>query len=315
MLKPVTAEQILDGWARKPLDFAPGTKWQYSNTNYVVAGRIVEKASGMTVMEFLQARIFTPLGMHRVRDMDQIHPGQHAATGYLRYGLGPLRPAPKEGAGWLFAAGELSMTAEDLAKWDIAIMDQKLLKAASYQEMEREVVLKNGVGTRYGLGVFVGSQSGRRVLEHGGEVSGFTAENTVFPDDRAAIVVLTNEDASEAAGKIAGEVTPLLFPGAQDATQTMQARKIFEDLQQGKIDRSLFTDDANSYFSEQALADFAAGLGPLGAPQEFTQSGQALRGGMTYRRYTAKFANRTLIVWTYELTDGKIEDYQIAPAE
>ena len=166
MLRPVTAEQILDGWAHKPLDFTPGTKWQYSNTNYVIAGRIVEKVSGMTVMDFLQARIFTPLEMHSVKDMDQVHSGQNAATGYLRYGLGPLRPAPKEGAGWLFAAGELSMTAEDLAKWDIAVMDQKLLKSASYQEMEHEIVLKDGVGTRYGLGVFVGSQSGRRVLEH-----------------------------------------------------------------------------------------------------------------------------------------------------
>jgi D-alanyl-D-alanine carboxypeptidase len=207
------------------------------------------------------------------------------------------------------------MTPRDLAKWDIAIIDQKLLKSVSYQEMEREIVLKDGVGTKYGLGVFVGSQSGRRILEHSGEVSGFTAENVVFPDDRAAIVVLTNEDASGAAGKIADEVMPLLFPGAEDAAQTAQARKIFEGLQQGKIDRSLFTDNANSYFSEQALADLAAGLGPLGGPKEFTQAAQSLRGGMTYRRYSVKFPTRTLRVWTYELLDGKIEDYQIAPAE
>ena len=61
MLKPVTAEQILDGWARKPLDFDPGTKWQYSNTNYVIAGVIIEKASGMPMLQFLREKVFNRL--------------------------------------------------------------------------------------------------------------------------------------------------------------------------------------------------------------------------------------------------------------
>ena len=94
-----------------------------------------------------------------------------------------------------------------------------------------------------------------------------------------------------------------------------QARKIFEGLQHGTIDRSLFTDNANAYFSEQALKDFAAGLGPLGTPQEFTQVRQSLRGGMTLRVYRIRFAGKTLRAWTYEMPDGKLEQYQIAPAD
>src|SRR5437016_13206966 len=120
MLQPVTAQKILDGWARIPLDFEPGTKWQYSNTNYVIAGVIVEKASGMPLLQFLSQRVFTPLGMKSVMNIDQEKLGETDPTGYLRYALGPLRPAPKEGKGWLFAAGELAMPAADLAKWDIA---------------------------------------------------------------------------------------------------------------------------------------------------------------------------------------------------
>ncbi len=314
MLQPTTARKILDVWARKPLDFEPGTKWQYSNTNYVIAGLIVEKASGEPLLQFLQQEIFTPLDMKSVADTDKAKLGDTDPTGYMRYALGPLRVAPKEGSGWLFAAGELAMPAEDLAKWDISIINQKLLKPVSYREFETEVLLVNGLGTRYGLGLEVSSEFGRRELSHSGEVSGFTSENDVFPDERVAVVVLTNEDASEAAAAIAKGIAPLLLANDDAATpeKLAQAQKIFAGLQQGTIDRSLFTDNANFYFSEQALKDFASSLGPLGAPQEFVQIRQALRGGMTLRVYAVKFAKTELRAWSYEMPDGKLEQFQVA---
>jgi len=314
MLEPVTADRILHGWARKPLDFDPGTKWQYSNTNYVIAGVVLEKASGMHVLDFLHKNIFDPLGMKSVTNTDEGKLGESDPTGYMRYALGPLRAAPKEGKGWLFAAGELSMNAADLARWDISIMDQKILKPQSYKEFETEIVLKNGVGTRYGLGLDVFSESGRRVLAHDGEVSGFSTQNTLFPEEHMAIVVLTNQDAVDAPEQIAQEVAPLLF-GVEDPETTRkleQARSIFADLQLGKINRSLLTENANSYFSEQALKDFASGLASLGVPQGFVQTEQHLRGGMLLRVYHAKFPQKTLQVWTFEMPDGKLEQYQVA---
>jgi CubicO group peptidase (beta-lactamase class C family) len=183
MLHPVTAAKILDTWARKPLDFDPGTKWQYSNTNYVIAGVIIEKASGKPLLQFLQEKVFAPLGMTSVANIDEKKLGDTDPTGYMRYALGPMRVAPKEGPGWLFAAGELAMTAEDLAKWNISIMDQKLLRPASYRELEREAQLNNGMGTRYGLGVSLATEAGHRAVSHGGEVSGFVSESIVFPDE------------------------------------------------------------------------------------------------------------------------------------
>jgi D-alanyl-D-alanine carboxypeptidase len=314
MLQPVTAQKIMDMWGKKPLDFEPGTKWQYSNTNYVIAGVIVEKVSHMPLLQFLQQKVFTPLGMKSVMDTDQNRLGDTDPIGYLRYALGPLRPAPKEGKGWLFAAGELAMPAEDLAEWDISIMDQKLLKPSSYQVMSTDVLLKNGVDTHYGLGVDVNSQGGRRVLSHGGEVSGFTAQNNVFPDDRAAVVVLTNQDAASASGAIAAAISPLLFATNDPATPAKleQAKKIFEGLQKGTVDRSLFTDNANAYFSDLALRDFAAGLAPLGTPQSFVQASQGLRGGMILRVYIIRFPQKVLRAWTYEMPDGKLEQYQVA---
>lgn len=317
VLQPTTAEKIMDQWARKPLDFDPGTKWQYSNTNYVIAGVIVEKASGMPFFQFVREQVLAPAGIRNAADSDQQKLGQTDPEGYIRYGLGPLRPAPAEGKGWMFAAGELAMPAEDLARWDISVIDQTVLKPESYRELETEVVLKNGLGTKYGLGVDVDTQMGHRALSHGGEVSGFTAQNVVFPDERVAVVVLTNQDASSAAGAIARGIAPLLL--AVDDPETPkkleQARKIFEGLQHGTVDRSLFTDDANFYFSDQALKDFAGGLAPLGTPEEFVQTRQALRGGMTLRVYRVKFPGKTLNAWTYEMPDGKLEQYQIAPQE
>jgi len=209
------------------------------------------------------------------------------------------------------------MLAQDLAKWDISIIDQKVMKSSSYAELEREGLLKNGLATGYGLGVKLENAAGHRQISHSGEVSGFTAQNIVLPDDRVAVAVLTNQDAARAADQIANGIAPLLVASNDPATPAKQeeARKVFEGLQHGSIERSLFTDNANAYFGEQALKDFAAGLGPLKAPQEFVQVRQDLRGGMTLRVYRVKFAQKTLRAWTYEMPDGKLEQYQIAPED
>ncbi|MDE3127490.1 MAG: beta-lactamase family protein [Gemmatimonadota bacterium] len=315
MLQPTTAQRIMDRWAKKPLDFDPGTRWQYSNTNYVIAGAIVEKASGMPFWEFLTTRILKPLDLASAADIDVSQVTVPEATGYMRFALGPLHRAPKEARGWLFAAGELAMTPSDLAKWDVAMMDQRLLSPASYHAQQTDVLLKNGVASGYGLGVFVSMFAGHRLIEHDGEVSGFTAENMVFPDDRAAVVVLTNQDAAPAAGAIGRAVGQLLFAheDAETAARTAQAREIFVGLQQGTLDRSLFTADANAYFTDAAIHDFASSLAPLGPPREFRQVSQGLRGGMLRRIFVAVFPGTTLRVWTFQTADGKLEQYQVAP--
>jgi D-alanyl-D-alanine carboxypeptidase len=314
MLSATTPQSIADRWAKQPLDFDPGSRWQYSNTNYTLAGMVVEKASGMPFFQFVRTRILQPLALKSAKDFD-VNPRAVDATGYLRYGLGPLRPAPDAGAGWMWAAGELAMTPRDLAAWDISIIRHSLLKPESYRALTSDVGLKNGASTGYALGIDVSMQGGRLMLEHSGEVSGFTAENMVFPDDSVAIVVLTNQDAAPAAGAIAAQISQVLFAteDALSTNRTAQARAIFDGLQRGSVDRSLFTSNANAYFSPQALADFASSLGPLGPPTGFVQTRKSERGGMVYRSFRASFPNRALRVWTYETPDGKLEQYQVAP--
>ncbi len=314
MLHPETAQQILDTWAKKPLDFEPGTQWQYSNTNFVIAGAIVEKVTGQKLMDFLGEHIFHPLGMKSVWNSDEAKLTQTDATPYYRHALGPLREAAKEGRGWMFAAGELAMTAHDLALWDESLIAQSILSSESYKRMFTEVKLKDGKGTHYGLGVEVRDRVGHRSIEHSGEVSGFVSDNEVLVDDGVAVAVLTNQDAIGAASTIARLVAPVIgeFP---PTPVEKQALDIYHDLQNGKIDRSLLAPNLSDYFTAEALADFRDSLAPLGEPLTFHQTSKELRGGMTFHAFDIVYPNKRLRLTTYTYPDGKLEQYLIAPAE
>jgi CubicO group peptidase (beta-lactamase class C family) len=317
MRQPTTPAHIMDVWAKKPLDFAPGSKWQYSNTGYTIAGAIVQKLTGQAPFEFLQQHVFPELGITDAYDTNLQALPAGDARGYSRFALGPLRPSPKEGAGWMFGAGELALTASDLARWDVAMIDRKLLQPASWRQLETEVLLDNGLGSGYGLGVDVGSLEGHRMISHSGEVMGFTAGNYVFPDARIAVVVLTNQDAVGTFGVIGKAIARALFavhdPAANNALA--QARAIFADLQHGRIDRNLFSPNANSYFDATALHDYRTSLAPLGTPSSFTIRNARQRGGMQMRGYRVTFPRTKLSITTYTLPNGKLEQFIVASAE
>ena len=313
MTRPVTAEDILDQWARKPLDFDPGTRWQYSNTNFVAAGRIIEKITGATFFAFLSSRILHPLGMTSAIDLASQVLGPSDAAGYTRFALGPPRPAPPEGRGWLYAAGELAMTAHDLALWDISLMEHKLLTPASLELMTTPVRLRNGTPTNYALGIGVSDAGGHPRLSHGGAVSGFVSSNTVWLDQGAAVIVFANEDGSSAPRAVTDGIGPLLLteadPQADEALR--QARLIFDQLLEGRIDRSLLTANADAYFTPQVLADASASLKALGPLESLKQASVVLRGGMTYRHFDVRFKSKTLHLSTLMVPGGKLEQYLI----
>ncbi|MDR3792244.1 MAG: serine hydrolase [Terracidiphilus sp.] len=313
MLHPETAQQILDTWGKKPLDFEPGAQWQYSNTNFVIAGRIVEAVSGRPLMDLLVERVFRPLNMTSVWNSDEQKLTSTDATPYYRHALGPLRPAPKEGRGWMFAAGELAMTPHDLALWDVSLIARSILSPESYNQFFTEIKLNNGQGSHYGLGVEVLDRNGHRVIEHSGEVSGFVSDNVVLVDDDAAIAVLTNQDAHGAASAIARQVTPLLV--SLPAAAEDQALAIYRDLLQGRIDRSLLAPNLSDYFTPEALADYKASLAPLGEPASIRQTAKEDRGGMTFRGFELQFPSRRLRISTYTYPDGKLEQFLVEPVQ
>ena len=310
MNRPARSEHILGKWARIPLDYAPGTDWQYSNTGYVIAGMVAEKAAGMPLWRYLETRIFRPLKITTAYDYDAAPLLARDAGGYTRFALGPVRPAVKEGKGWLFGMGAIAMTAGDLARWDVAMIERRLLKPASYDAQQTDTVLTGDRTAGYGLGVSIGTGNGRRMISHGGAMSGYLAENRVYPDERAAIVVLTNGDFGSAQTAIADRIATLLFP---DADETAAARSIFDGLRRGRIDRRKFTPNGSAYFTRQAVADFASSLGRLGAPESFVRASKRMRGGMTSEVYNIVYADgRRLRLVMRALPDGKVEQFMVS---
>ena len=320
MATPVTPQQIVDRWAKKPLDFAPGTQWQYSNTGYVVAGMIVEKVSGMKLLPFLQAHIFQPLGITAI-DQD-LAIGPNYPAGYGRFALGPVRVERPAARGWLYAAGELAMSASDLARWDVARLTRSLLPTDDWQAQETPVKLADGTTNGYGLGVSTGTRDGHAYVEHSGEAVGFLSENIVFPDDDIAIVVLTNSWFSDAVSRITHGIEDVVLPTKQvqtaDTAALAKAKTVFDQLRSGTLDRALLSEDANFYFTPTALEDYRSSLAELGEPTGFEQVGKTrLRGGFVNRSYRVTYPGKTLSVSTYALPgpSGAFEQFLVAPAQ
>jgi D-alanyl-D-alanine carboxypeptidase len=316
MAKPTTVDAILADWGKRPLSFEPGSKWEYSNTGYAIAGRIIEIASGTSLDVFIRSRITDKLDMRSVVDTSATAWDAHDPQGYEVAALGPPRPARPEGKYWIWAAGNLAMTASDLAQWDIALMHDAILSNASRKEMSKENLLSGGTGTNYGLGLFVRTTpEGRLRWDHGGEASGFRSQNTLFPNDDTAIVVLTNGSGGTSE-KVTGEIEALLFAPTADSAAPLvlnKVRDLFAQLQDGHPDRSMMSEGLSAYFSEQVAADFAASLKPMGKVVSIVETRSDHRGGLAYRFFRIKTADKTVGVSTYFTPDGKLDQFLVYP--
>ena len=335
MQRPTSVDAILRTWAERPLDFPPGEEWQYSGTNYVIAGRIVEKVTGEPYEKFLADDVLRPIGISDETFAD--HPSQPTrnAVGYYRFALGPPRPAPITGRNWLFAMADLEMTAKDVALWDVSVMNQSLLSAASYRAMSSDVKTVNGRSTGYGLGFFVRTIAGNDgeqhlMLHHPGEISGFRSHNFVLPDLKAAVVILTNAEYSDATSEFAERlqkavgIKPTETTGSETAVSSTppaimpeenpieaRAHRLMLDLVQGRIDRDDLAPDASATFTLQALNDIRQSLEPLGDLERVKLDSTQLRGGTKHYALTLIYQHRQLQVAEYDLANGKIEQFLI----
>jgi CubicO group peptidase (beta-lactamase class C family) len=320
MEQPTTPQHIVDKWAKKPLDYQPGTRWQYSNTGYVVAGMIAEKVSGEPLLTYLHRKIFDPLGMASVKDQDDTNTPAFPA-GYHRNALGPVRIAKQPGRGWLYAAGELSMTAADLAKWDIARMNRSLIPASDWIEQETPVLRTDGRTNGYGLGVVNHYADERHVIDHGGEAVGFLTANAVYPDTKDAIVVFTNSDFSRTTSTLTDGIRKIVLDSPDkgltgEGDRIADVQSVYSALVNGTFDRSKFTDDLNYYFEATTLGDYRSSLAPLGTPTVSEIGTPRLRGGFVNRNYTLHYSGgKDLLLVTYAEpgANGRWEQFMIMP--
>lgn len=186
--------ELIDGFKKEPMQFAPGERYAYNNSAYVILGAVIEKASGVSYEQFLATRIFTPLGMTHtffgsnrplIRGRVQGYSEDKGAVVNAQF-LSMTQP---------HAAGSIVSTVDDLAKWDAALTAGTLLKPASLTRMSTPYRLKDGTSTGYGYGLQTKALRGHPTLEHSGGIFGFSTFAVRVPDARVYVAVLANSDA------------------------------------------------------------------------------------------------------------------------
>lgn len=230
-----TEAELLKKAQAIPLAFAPGEKWSYSNFGYATLGILISKVTGRFYGDFLQERIFKPLGMSTARIISEADIVPNRAAGY-RMPKGELKNQE-----WVSpsmnttADGSLYLTVLDMAKWDAALYTEKLLKRSSLDQMWTPVKLNNGSTHPYGFGWAFGNVNGRKIIEHGGAWQGFTSHISRYVNDKLTVIVLTNR-AGANPGKIAHGIAALYNPELAPIEQ--------KEIQ---VDPKLFDDYAGQY--------------------------------------------------------------------
>ena len=207
-----TADEFIKLMSPFPLDFPPGEQWAYTNTTYPLLAMVIERASGKNFEEFMAERIFKPLGMSATRFNHPSHIIPNHAGGYLEEGGRlqkgePLRPQV------IAASGGMLTTALDMAKWEKVFYTERLLKQASLEQMQTPVRLNSGATFNSGLGLFLDSFRGHRLILHNGStIGGFSAVFYSYPDDKLTVIVLCNIDRGNAVNVIATRIASFYGP-------------------------------------------------------------------------------------------------------
>jgi CubicO group peptidase (beta-lactamase class C family) len=296
-------DEILKTVRDLPLEFQPGEKWNYNNTGYFLLGTIIEKVAGQSYSEFLQERIFKPLGMSatRVNDMREIIPNR--ATGYAWTG-GGQRNGDYTSMTWPYSAGAIVSTVKDLAKWDAALYSQKVLPQSVLAQMWTPTKLADDKEKDYGFGWGVGSHRGHRLITHGGGIAGFATDISRFVDDRLTVIVLTNLEGSNPgamARTIAGFYVPDLAVADKpiednDPKTTELFRKVLAATTDGTIDPERFTPEMRKEVFPDRMKQASVFLKQLGPPKSFTLIERKQDGGQRSYRYKVAFGETTLIL-------------------
>ena len=211
----LSTDELVEAFKDQPMNFAPGERWSYSNSGYVLLGAIIEKVSGQSYADFVQKNIFEPLGMKQsYYGGHQIIPKRVA--GY-QGAPGSYRNADYLSMTQPHAAGSLLSTVDDLARWDQALYSDELLSRETFGRMTTPFTLNSGEKTTYGYGFQVGDVRGQRVIRHGGGIFGFRTDAIRIPDQKIYLAVLTNSTGPQpgpgfAATKIAAVALGDPFP-------------------------------------------------------------------------------------------------------
>jgi len=314
MQKAIEPDELLRQYAGGKMDFEPGSSYSYSNTGYILLGRVVEKVSGQSFAAFLKNRILQPLGL--TNTLFEPLPGTpDVAQGYTSFALSPPEAIAPEGAGWIGAAGGIYSTPTDLARWNLALVGGKALTPESFAVMTKTRALSSGKVSDYGCGLSMRFQNGRLVLSHNGAVAGFNAWNATIPTTRSGLIMLCNTDGG--LGGLPGQIFSLLLkesapvPKVTGAPAAETSRRLFVALQRGEFPRGEFSADFNDYMTQDRITGAARRFRSFGEPTSAEVVSSHERGGMEVTTTRLTFKEQNLRTLMYRRTDGIIEQFFI----
>jgi CubicO group peptidase (beta-lactamase class C family) len=201
-----TTEEIIELVKNKPLEFKTGTKFKYSNSNYLLLGYIIEKISNLKYEDYIEKNILKPLNMDKTGFLSRQNIIKYKAIGYERINAkaNEYKAAYEEEPSLPYAAGEIYSTTEDLYRWESALYKGRLIKKELLNEM-----LTPCQGS-YGYGWFLQNTSRDKIAYHGGNIPGYTAYVEINIDQNYLFIILSNKEHDEAINSIPTGLSPLL---------------------------------------------------------------------------------------------------------
>ena len=302
-----------------PMDFKPGEDWSYRNTNYVLLGILIHKVTGKFYGDFLQERIFKPLGMSRTRIISEADIIPRRSAGYQ------LVKGELKNQDWVSpslnstADGALYFTVEDLQKWDAALYTERLLKKASLDRMWTVEKLNNGQPNKahYGFAWEINNVNGHRVIEHGGAWQGFTTYIARYVDDRLTVVALTNLDSGHSNPKkitsgVAAIYNPALKPVEEKPIEdkepqvTQMVKELVRGIADGKAKPEQFTEEMRKRLFPDEMQELGPALKEFGELKGLELMERMEENERRNYRYRATFSNLTLMISVGLAKDDKI---------
>ncbi len=337
--KDIELNELISLFKDKPADFAPGERWSYSNSGYVVLGAIIEKSSGQSYQDFIEKNIFAPLGMKHSFYDNTARVIPRRVTGYSK-GKDAYINAAYMSMTQPHAAGALVSSVDDLALWDAALYTDKLVKQETLKRAWTPAKLTSGKLTHYGFGWSVNSYEGHPVIEHGGGINGFSTYALRMPDERVFVAVLTNKDSGgpspgRAALKIAGLAIgkPVKDPTAislapsfldtyvgvyqlnekEEAIVRREGEKLFVSLP-GAGKTEVHPSSETEFFIKDSRARLTFTRNAAALVTGFVQTGSSGADQEATKTTKPLPAERQAIALDKAVYDGYVGEYEIAPS-
>jgi D-alanyl-D-alanine carboxypeptidase len=305
-----------------PLQFTPGTRYSYANSDYFLLAVIIEKASGKPYADFLSERIFKPLGMTatRVNDPWEVVKGRVNAYGWDNRLVAPLQIHPSQAVG----SGNLLSSVADLVKFDAALGSGKLLKKSTLEQMWTPAKLASGEEVSYGLGWTIFNVRGHKVVGHSGNTIGFASQLSRYDDGTSVILLCNMFRGDDAPFKLSFRLAGFFIPDfaiparpAADADPqfTERLKQLLSGITAGKVAATVFSPKLRGAFSQDVINAMKQEYEQYGPLKSLSLLERRADGANRFDMYRATFEKKSLFYYLKVTKEGLIDDFGKEPED